>query len=99
MSLAKIRSYWNRKGLESNMTGVLIRRGDRDFPGGPALKNLPFSAGDLGSIPGQGTKILHASGLTCTGTIDPCTLEPIERSLCTTTKILPAITKTQFSQK
>ena len=71
MSLAKIRSYWNKKGLESNMTGVLIRRGDRDFPGGPALKNLPFSAGDLGSIPGQGTKILHASGLTCTGTFEP----------------------------
>ena len=70
MSLAKIRSYWNRKGLKSNMTGVLIKRGVKDFPGGPVLENLPFSAGDLGSIPGQGTKILQTSGLTGTGTTE-----------------------------
>ena len=30
----------------------------KDFPGGPALKNLPANAGDMGSIPGGGTKIL-----------------------------------------
>ena len=34
----------------------------RDFPGGPVVKNLPSNAGDKGSIPGQGTKIPHASG-------------------------------------
>ena len=34
----------------------------RDFPGGPAVKNLPYNAGDVGSIPGQGTKIPHAAG-------------------------------------
>ena len=28
----------------------------RDFPGGPVVKTLPSSAGDLGSIPGQGTR-------------------------------------------
>ena len=28
-----------------------------DFPGDPLFKNLPFSAGGVGSIPGQGTKI------------------------------------------
>ena len=33
-----------------------------DFPGGPVAKNLPLSSGDLGSVPGWGTKILHASG-------------------------------------
>ena len=33
-----------------------------DFPGGPVVKNPPSSAGDLGSIPGQGTKIPHAMG-------------------------------------
>ena len=33
----------------------------RDFPGGPVVKNLPCDAGDIGSIPGQGTKILHAT--------------------------------------
>ena len=30
--------------------------GSRDFPGGPVVKNPPCSAGDVGSIPGQGTK-------------------------------------------
>ena len=34
----------------------------RDFPGGPVVKNPPSSAGDVGSIPGQGTKIPHAAG-------------------------------------
>ena len=33
----------------------------RDFPGRPVIRNLPSNAGDLGSIPGQGTKIPHAS--------------------------------------
>ena len=26
------------------------------------VKNLPYNAGDMGSIPGQGTKIPHAAG-------------------------------------
>ena len=34
----------------------------RDFPGGPVVKNPPYNAGNAGSIPGQGTKILHATG-------------------------------------
>ena len=33
-----------------------------DFPGGPVVKNPPCNAGDMGSIPGQGTKIPHAAG-------------------------------------
>ena len=32
----------------------------RGFPGGPGVKNLPWNAGDLGSIPGWGTRIPHA---------------------------------------
>ena len=32
-----------------------------DFPGGPVVKNLPSSAGDMGSISGQGTKIPGAA--------------------------------------
>ena len=32
----------------------------RDFAGGPVVKNLPSNAGDVGSIPGLGTKIPHA---------------------------------------
>ena len=31
-------------------------------PRGPVVKNLPFSAGDSGSIPDWGTKIPHVSG-------------------------------------
>ena len=34
----------------------------RDFPGGPVVKNSPFNARDVVSIPGQGTKIPHAEG-------------------------------------
>ena len=34
----------------------------QDFPGGPVVKNPPSNAGDVGSIPGQGTKIPHATG-------------------------------------
>ena len=34
----------------------------RDFPGGPVVKNPPYSTGDAGSIPGRGTKIPHATG-------------------------------------
>ena len=32
----------------------------RDFPGGPVVKNPPYNSGDIGSILGLGTKILHA---------------------------------------
>ena len=31
-----------------------------DFPGGPMVNNLPSKAGDVGLIPGWGTKIPHA---------------------------------------
>ena len=31
-----------------------------DFPGGPVVKNPPSNAGDVGSIPGRGTKIPRA---------------------------------------
>ena len=34
----------------------------RDFPGGPVVKNPPSNAGDVGSIPGRGTKIPHTTG-------------------------------------
>ena len=34
----------------------------RDFPGGPVVKNPPSNAGDVGLIPGWGTKIPHATG-------------------------------------
>ena len=34
----------------------------RDFPGGPVVKNPPYNARDMGSIPGWGTRIPHAAG-------------------------------------
>ena len=33
----------------------------RDFPGGPLVKTSPSNAGAVGSIPGRGAEIPHAS--------------------------------------
>ena len=33
-----------------------------DFPGGPLVKNSPSNVEEVGSIPGQETKIPHAVG-------------------------------------
>ena len=33
-----------------------------DFPGGPVAKSPPANPGDMGLIPGPGTKIPHATG-------------------------------------
>ena len=48
-------------------------RAMRDFPGGPVVKNTPSNAGDAGSIPGQRTKIPHATGQLslCATTTEP----------------------------
>ena len=37
-----------------------VTRGS-DFPGGPVAKTLPSNAGGVGSTPGRGTKIPHAT--------------------------------------
>ena len=42
-----------------------------DFSGGPMVKILPCNAGDVGSIPGQGTKIPQAAEQ-----LSPCTRTP-----------------------
>ena len=46
---------------------------DLNFPGGPVVKNTPCNAGDMGSIPGRGTRIPHAMGQlnACTATTEP----------------------------
>ena len=41
-----------------------------DLPGGPVVKNLPCNAGDVGSIPGWGTKIPPAAKQ-----LSPCALQ------------------------
>ena len=38
-----------------------VKAGGRDFPGGPVVMTLLSKAGGVGSIPGQGPKIPHAS--------------------------------------
>ena len=35
---------------------------ERDFPGGSSVESRSSSTGDIGSIPGQGTKIPHMKG-------------------------------------
>ena len=52
------------------------KREERDFPGGPVVKNLPSNAGDTGWIPGWGTKIPHARGQ-----LSPCTATSGAREL------------------
>ena len=37
------------------------RKRGRDFPRGPVVKTLPSNIGGLGSMPGWGAKIPHAS--------------------------------------
>jgi len=39
-----------------------------DYTGGPVLKNPPCNAGDMGSNPGEGTKIPHATERLSPGT-------------------------------
>ena len=42
------------------MIRIAFKSSSGDFPSGPVVKNSPCNAGDSGSIPGWGTKILHA---------------------------------------
>ena len=57
-----------------------------DFPGGPVVKNPPWDAGDVGSIPGQGTKSPRAKRK-----LNPrmATTEPVPEKMipCATTKV------------
>ena len=64
-----------------NMFKLLLKtKWDRDFPGGPVVKNPPSNAGDAGSIPGIGTKIPHE-----VGQLNPraATTEPVCSGACT----------------
>ena len=49
----------------------------RDFSGDPVVKNPPSNAGDVASIPGQGTKISHTAGQLslCTTAREACVLQ------------------------
>ena len=41
---------------------VQSKKHNRDFPSGPVVKNSLPNAGDMGLIPGGGTKIPHVTG-------------------------------------
>ena len=63
------------------------------------VKNLPNNAGDMGSMPGQGTEIPLASGQLslCTAATEPTcsgTCMPTLESSCAVMKIPPAACKT-----
>ena len=67
----------------------------RDFLGGPVVKNLPYSAGDMGSIPGKGFNIPHAAEQL---SLRAATTEPLhynQRILAPQQEIPYATTKTQ----
>ena len=49
------KSWWKRKVSQ-------LKRNSENFPSSPAVGNPPSNAGDVGSIPGRGTKIPRASG-------------------------------------
>ena len=59
----------------------------RDLPGDPVVKNPLSNAGDVGSTPGRGTEISHATVL------------QLERSSHATTKSQCTTTQIQHSQK
>ena len=65
--------YWYLKGPSKKSIRWSL---SGDFHVGPVVKNLPCSSGGVGLIPGQGTKIPHATeqlnqGITTT---ESCTL-------------------------
>ena len=51
----------------------------RDFPGGPVVKNSPSNAGDVGLIPGRGTKIPQAAEQL---SLFAATTEPVRSRAC-----------------
>ena len=68
-----------------------------DIPGGPVVKNLPSNAGDMGSVPGWGTKIPNATGQLRPLAENGGTRPPEKPALCN--KGPGAAAKAQRSQK
>ena len=72
-----------------------------NFPGGPVVKNPPSNAGDAGSIPGLGTKFLHAAGQlsTCVATREALATQHEEPPCIATKESSHPAAKMQHSQK
>ena len=68
---------------------------DGDFPGAPAVENLPYNTGDAGLIPGRGTQP-RSRETKYTGSEPPCStpcVPRVERSPHAVAKILRATAK------
>ena len=65
VTLAHGRAHGQRAQVSQGKQIIItVKKPNRsDFPGGPVVKNPPCNAGDLGAIPGGGTKILYATDL------------------------------------
>ena len=75
---------------------IIYNRGYfRDLPGGPGVKNLTANAGDMGSIPGLGTKIPHAERQLspCAPTTEPTCSRAFLTQLLNFTKLEPILCK------
>ena len=53
------KTFWEKKQIQRFWVKNEL---DGDFLGGPVVKNPVSNSGDVGSIPGQGTKIPHLWG-------------------------------------
>ena len=93
----------DRKTLQDKGPGFSsfedCRRGD--LPGVPVVKNLPYNAGDEGSIPGRGTKIAHVVGQLspCATTTELSCLNKRARMLQTTEPTRPGACVPQLERE
>ena len=80
------------------MIRIAFKSSSGNFPSGPVVKNSPCDAGDSCSIPGRGTKMLHAVGQLSPSATKLQSLCTSVKDLYDTAKIPHATTKTQRSQ-
>ena len=64
------------------MCKLRLKGEGKDFPAGPVVKDPPANARDTGSIPGQGTKIPHASGQLSPRVLQLLKLHTLESMFC-----------------
>ena len=60
---------WSKDQQPKNHLAARQKCRIRDFPGGLVVKTLPCRGGDMGLIPGRGTRITHTAGQP-----SPCTI-------------------------
>ena len=91
---------WEGAGMLRGKPGFMAEDGTLDFPGGPVVKNLPASAGNMGSIPGLGSCHMPRSNkASVRQLLSPRALEPVrkKRSPRITTRESPLLAATRES--